>query len=75
MNVIEAIHLALAEIGDVTAEELVAFVRDRYGVTVGPRLVPIIKATLLDKERTAVARQKRVAETAVATPAISTIPT
>ena len=35
MNMIEAIRLALAEVGDVTAEELVAFVKDRYGVTVG----------------------------------------
>jgi hypothetical protein len=75
MNMIEAVRLALVEIGDVTAEELVAFVKMRYSVTVGPRLVPIIKATLLDKERTAASKQRRTAEAAVAISAISTTPT
>ena len=72
MDKIEAVRLALAEIGNVTAEELAAFVKARFGVTVGPRIVPIIKATLLDKERMAAAQQKRVAEAAAATPANST---
>ena len=74
MNMIEAIRLGLAEIGDVTAEELAAFVKGRYGVTVAPRIVPIIKATLLDKERMMAARQSRASEAAVATPANSTVP-
>ena len=67
MNMIEAIRLALTEIGDVTAEELVAFVKARYGVTVGPKIVPIIKATLLDKERMTASRQSRSAEAAIKT--------
>ena len=74
MDMIEAVRLALAEVGDVTAEELAAFVKDRYGVTVGPNFVPVIKATLRDKERMAVARQRRAAEAAVAIPVISTTP-
>ena len=61
MDKIEAVRLALAEVGDVTAEELAAFVKARYGVTVEPKIAPIIKATLRDKERMEVARQRRAA--------------
>ena len=71
MDKIEAVRLALAEVGDVTAEELVAFVKVRYGVTVEPKIVPIIKATLRDKERMEVARQRRAA-VAVKSPVPST---
>ena len=71
MDKIEAVRLALVEVGDVTAEELVAFVKDRFGVTVEPRILPIIKATLRDKEKMELARQKRAAA-AVAVPAPST---
>ena len=74
MDKIEAVRLALVEVGDVTAEELAAFVKDRYGVTVEPRIVPIIKATLRDKERMELARQRRTGETAAGTLANSTIP-
>ena len=59
MDKIEAVRLALAELGDVTAEELVAFVKVRYSVAVQTNIVPIIKATLRDKERMEMARQKR----------------
>ena len=74
MNMIEAVRLALAEVGDVTADELAAFVKARYGVTVEPRFVPVIKATLRDKERMAEALLKRVAEAAVVTPPNATTP-
>ena len=53
MNMIEAVRLALAELGNVKSEELAAFVKDRYGLTVQPRFVPVIKATLRDKQRMA----------------------
>ena len=71
MDKIEAVRLALAEVGDVTAEELVAFVKVRYGVAVQSNIVPIIKATLRDKERMAVAQQRRAAA-AEKTPVAST---
>jgi hypothetical protein len=72
MDKMEAVRLALMEIGNVTAEELAAFVKARYGVSVRPKLVPIIKATLLDKERMRTARQNRAAEVARTTPLNST---
>ena len=74
MNMIEAVRLALAELGNVKSEELAAFVKDRYGLTVQPRFVPVIKATLRDKERMAEAQQKRAAEAAINTAASTTTP-
>ena len=69
MNKIEAVRLALTELGDAPAGELAAFVRSRYGVEVPPSLIPIIKATLRDKELLERARACRAAEAAVAAPA------
>ena len=64
MDMVEAVRLALQEVGDVGAQELVEFIKDRFAVTVAPKMVPLIKATLLDKERLKASRQRRAAETA-----------
>jgi hypothetical protein len=69
MHKTEAVRLALAELGDAPAEELAAFVRSRYGVEVPASLVPVIKATLRDKELLERARAVRAAEAAAAPPA------
>jgi len=61
MHKTEAVRLALAELGDAPAGELAAFVRARYGVEVPPSLIPVIKATLLDKELLERARASRAA--------------
>jgi hypothetical protein len=58
MNQAEAFRLALAELGDVSAEELAAFMRKNYGVRVRPQFVPVLKATLKDKENLAEWRRK-----------------
>jgi hypothetical protein len=50
MNQAEALRLAMTELGDASAEELAAHIRARYGVTVRPHFVPVLKATLKDKE-------------------------
>jgi hypothetical protein len=57
MDKVEAVRLALAERGDLSAQELAASVRARYGVDVDPRFVPVIKAILRDKEMLALSRQ------------------
>ncbi len=61
MNQAEALRRAMAELGDVSAEELAAFVRRAYGVTVRPQFVPVLKATLKDKENLAEWRRKTAA--------------
>jgi hypothetical protein len=50
MDKLEAVRLALAECGDVPHEELAALVEVRFGVTIEPRFVPLLKATLRGKE-------------------------
>jgi hypothetical protein len=56
MNKIEAVRLALKELGEVTNENLVVFVQSRFGVKVDPKMVPVIRATLRGMVMMAVAR-------------------
>ena len=69
MEKTEAVRLALAQRGAAPAGELAAFVRSRYGMEVPPSLIPIIKATLRDKELLERARASRAAEAAAVSPA------
>ena len=46
----EIVHRALAQLGCVTDEELVAFVAREYGFSVGARFVPIFRASLRARE-------------------------
>jgi hypothetical protein len=59
MEKLEAVRLALAELGDAPAAELAAFVRARYGVEVQPGLIPVSRATLRDREQLERARAGR----------------
>jgi hypothetical protein len=61
MNKVEAVRLVLANCGEVPAHELAALVESRFGVKIEPKLVPLVRAILRDKERLAAARQKREA--------------
>jgi hypothetical protein len=58
MNQAEALRRAMVELGDASAEELAAFIGTKYGVTVRPQFVPVLKATLKDKEILAKWRRK-----------------
>jgi hypothetical protein len=58
MDQAEARWRALAELGDLSAEELPAFMQKTYGVMVRPQFVPILKATLKDKEMLAEWRRR-----------------
>ena len=58
MNQAEAVRRAMLELGDVSAEELAAYIRTKYGVTVRPQFVPVLKATLKDQELLAEWRRK-----------------
>ena len=57
MNRTELFRLALAEIGDAPSAELSSFIQDKYGVRIDPRYIPVLRATLQDKERMARFRQ------------------
>jgi hypothetical protein len=53
MNRTELFRLALAEIGDAPSAELSSFIQGKYGVRIDPRYIPVLRATLQDKERMA----------------------
>lgn len=57
MNRTELFRLALAEIGDAPADEMSSFIQEKYGVRIDPRFIPVLRATLQDKERMARFRQ------------------
>lgn len=57
MSQIEAFRLAIAQIGDAPSADLSSFIQDKYGVRIDPRFVPVIRATLQDKEKMARFRQ------------------
>ena len=58
MTQAEALRLALRELGDASAEELAAYIGANYGITVKPQFVPVLKATVRDKEVLAERRRK-----------------
>ena len=60
---------ALTELGDVSAEERAAFMQKNHGVTVRPQFVPVLKATLKDKENLAERRRKSAAAAKASNPA------
>ena len=59
MSPVEAVQQALSQVGNATTEELVVFVKERFGVSVQPRMVPIIREMVKDKERRAEALRSR----------------
>jgi len=69
MNQSEALRRALGELGDVSAEELAVFMQKNYGVKVRPQIIPILKATLKDKENLAEWRRKSAAQASSPPPA------
>jgi hypothetical protein len=56
-NPLEAVRLALAELGDAPNEEVAAFVGRRYGVRIAPPFVPVARASLLGLEQLDAARR------------------
>ena len=63
MTKIEMLQQALDELGEVSADELARFFCERYGVKLNPRMVPILRASLVEKEM--LDRVRREAEAAM----------
>ena len=58
MEPMELYRNAVAEIGDVSAAELSAYIEKKHGVKIEPPFIPLFKATLQQMERTARLRQE-----------------
>ena len=63
MTMLEAVRRALAELGEVSNEELAAYVQDAFGVAIRPNFIPVLRAAVRDKENLE-ARKRRSAEAA-----------
>jgi hypothetical protein len=46
----EIVHQAIARLGAVPNEELVAFVEREYGIRIEPRFVPVFRASLRSRQ-------------------------
>jgi hypothetical protein len=54
---LELVQIALREIGDVSAQELSAFIEQKHGVKIAPKFIPLYKASIRDKSRLEAARE------------------
>jgi hypothetical protein len=48
---LEIVQIALRELGDVTAQELSAFIEKTHGLKIEPKFIPLYKASIRDKMR------------------------
>ena len=51
MSKMDAFRLAVAEIGDGSAEELSSYIQQKYGVMIEPNQIVLFRATWLDFQR------------------------
>ena len=57
MKPLELFRRAFAEIGEVSATDLSAYLEKKHGVKIEPAFIPLFKATLKDLEKTNEFRQ------------------
>jgi hypothetical protein len=59
MTRVDMVRVAIDELGDqATADQVVRFVADRFGVEIGARFVPVYRATLRAEEELRKARER-----------------
>jgi hypothetical protein len=58
MTKLDMVKEALGQLGEVSAQEISAFVESKYGVKIDPAFIPVYRATLKDKERMEKARRR-----------------
>ncbi len=63
MTMVEAVRQALSALGDVSNEELAAYIKTTFGITIRLNFLPVMKAAVKDKENLE-AWRKRSAEAA-----------
>ena len=57
MDKLELVQTALRELGDVSAQELSAFIEKKHGVKIEPKFIPIFRASIQSKLRLEAARR------------------
>jgi hypothetical protein len=49
VTMVEAVRQALSALGDVSNEELAAYIKTTFGITVRPNFMPVMRAAVKDK--------------------------
>jgi len=57
MDKLELVQTALRELGNVSAQELSAFIEKKHGVRIEPKFIPVFRASISSKLRLEVARR------------------
>jgi len=57
MDKLELVQAALRELGDVSAQELSAFIEKKHGVKIDPKYIPVFTASIQNKLRLEAARR------------------
>jgi hypothetical protein len=63
MEKLEAYRQAVAELGNVSAEELSKYIEEKHGVQIAPNFMPLYRASLQEWEK--VNRQRQEAKVAI----------
>jgi hypothetical protein len=66
LSKIDLVRQALWELGEASAQELVAFIQHRHGVRIEARFIPVLRASLLGQQMLERARQTARATTQAA---------
>jgi hypothetical protein len=56
---LEIVRVAVRELGEANAQDLAAFIDERFNVKIEPRYIPLFKASLRDKDRMQALREQR----------------
>jgi hypothetical protein len=56
---LEIVRMALRELGETSAQELSAFIDERFNVKIEPKYIPLFKASIRDKDRMQALRDRR----------------
>jgi len=59
MTKLELVEMAMQELGDVSAQELSAFIEQKKGVKIEPKFIPVFKASIRGKAALESARAAR----------------
>ncbi len=66
---VEAVRRAVAEVGEVSNEELAAHIQAAYGLTIRPNFIPVAKAAAKDKDNPEAWRRRAAADNHTPPPA------
>ena len=56
---LEIVRMALRELGEANAQDLSAFIDERFNVKIEPKYIPLFKASIRDKDRMHALREQR----------------